>query len=84
MKKIIITAIALRILVAIFIFHPDIKTINYQTSFLRHGVFNIYTYLVNNKESLPLKENFVYFPLTYVLLGSYQSIAAPLLGVNFD
>lgn len=84
MKKIIITAVVLRILVAIFIFHPDIKTINYQTSFLRHGVFNIYTYLVNNKESLPLKENFVYFPLTYVLLGGYQSITAPLLGVNFD
>lgn len=84
MKKLIILAIALRILTAIFLFHPDIKTFNYQASFLRHGVFNIYSYLVDNKKSLPLKDDFVYFPLTYITLGGYQAIVAPLLGRGFD
>ena len=84
MKKLLTLAIVLRILVSVFIFHPDIKTFNFQASFLRHGVFNIYSYLLDNKENLPLKENFVYFPLTYLTLGSYQTVAAPILGSNFD
>ena len=84
MKKLIITAIILRLLVAMFIFHPDIKTFNFQASFLRRGVFNIYSYLIDNKETLPLKENFVYFPLTYLTLGSYQTVIAPLMGSGFD
>lgn len=84
MKKLLILAILLRILVAVFIFHPDIKTFNFQASFLRHGIFNIYSYLINNKENLSLKENFVYFPLTYLTLGSYQAVVAPILGSGFD
>lgn len=84
MKKLIVTAIILRLLVLMFIFHPDIKTFNFQASFLRHGVFNIYSYLIDNKETLPLKENFVYFPLTYLTLGSYQAVVAPLMGNDFD
>ncbi len=84
MKKLVALAIILRLLVAAFIFHPDIKTFNFQASFLRNGVFNIYSYLVDNKEILPLKENFVYFPLTYLTLGSYQAVVAPLMGEGFD
>lgn len=84
MKKLIILAIALRLLVASFIFHPDIKTFNFQASHLRHGVFNVYSYLIDNKENLPLKENFVYFPLTYLTLGGYQAIIAPIMGPGFD
>lgn len=84
MKKLIIFAILLRVLVAVFLFHPDTKTIGFQTSFLRQGIFNIYSYLDDNKKSLPLKENFVYFPLTYLTLGAYQIIVAPILGHNFD
>ena len=84
MKKIVLLAIVLRILVAAFIFHPDIKTFNFQASFLRNGVFNIYSHLINNKENLPLKENFVYFPLTYLTLGGYQAVLAPILGKGFD
>lgn len=84
MKKLIALAIVLRLLVAAFIFHPDIKTFNFQASFLRHGVFNIYSYLVDNKENLSLKENFVYFPLTYLTLGAYQTVIAPIMGSNFD
>jgi hypothetical protein len=84
MKKLLILAIFLRILVAVFLFHPDIKTYNYQASFLKKGVFNIYTYLVDNKKTLPLKDDFVYFPLTYFVLGGYQIVASPILGNGFN
>ncbi|HET7098851.1 MAG TPA: glycosyltransferase family 87 protein [Patescibacteria group bacterium] len=83
-KKLLVLAIFLRLLVAGFLFHPDIKTINFQTSFLKHGVFNIYSYLVENKKTLPLKDNFVYFPLTYFTVGGYQWLASPILGKGFD
>lgn len=84
MKKLLVLAIFLRVLVAVFLFHPDIKTYNYQASFLKKGVFNIYTYLVDNKKTLPLKDDFVYFPLTYFVLGGYQAIASPILGNGFN
>ena len=51
---------------------------------MKKGVFNIYTYLVDNKKALPLKDDFVYFPLTYFALGGYQAIISPLLGSGFD
>lgn len=82
--SLLITAIALRFLVAGLLFHPDIKTIAFQTSFLRQGVINIYPYLINNKAVLPLKEEFVYFPLTYFTIGSYQATISPLLGSEFN
>jgi hypothetical protein len=84
MKKLLILAIILRLLVAAFLFHPDIKTYNFQASFLKKGVFNIYTYLVQNKKTLPLKDDFVYFPLTYFVLGGYQAIVSPVLGNDFN
>lgn len=84
MKKLLILAIALRVLVASFLFHPDIKTFNFQASFLKKGVFNIYSYLVKNKTTLPLKEEFVYFPLTYFTLGINQIIVSPILGSGFN
>jgi Gpi18-like mannosyltransferase len=84
MKKLLILAIVLRLLVAAFLFHPDIKTYNFQSSFLKKGVFNIYTYLVENKKSLTLKDDFVYFPLTYFTVGGYQWIASPILGSGFN
>lgn len=77
-------AILMRILIMPFYFHPDIKTYNWQAAFLKNGVFDIYTYLTNNKEKLPLKEEFVYFPLTYFYLGTYQIIASPVLGPDFN
>jgi len=84
MKKILVLAIALRVLVAAFLFHPDIKTFNFQASFLKKGVFNIYTYLTENKKNLSLKDDFVYFPLTYFTLGVNQIVTSPILGGNFD
>jgi hypothetical protein len=82
--KIFVLAIFLRILVSMFLFHPDIKTINFQVSFLKQGITNIYPYLIENRPNLQLKEEFVYFPLTYFLLGSYHTITSTLLGTDFD
>lgn len=84
MKKLLTLAIILRLLVGAFYFHPDIKTFNYQASFLRQRIFNIYTHLSQNKKSLPLKEEFVYFPLAYLSLGVYQTLVLPILGSGFD
>jgi hypothetical protein len=84
MKKLLVLAVVLRILVASFLFHPDIKTYNYQASFLKKGVFNIYSYLVKNNKTLPIKDGFVYFPLTYFVLGGYQAVLSPVLGSGFD
>lgn len=81
---IIIIAVTLRLLVSALLFHPDIKTIAFQTSFLRQGVSDIYNYLSINNASLPIKEEFVYFPLTYFTIGGYQSLIAPILGSGFD
>jgi len=84
MKKLLVLAIVIRLLLMPFFFHPDIKTYNFQSSFLKKGVIDIYSYLIEKRESLPLKEEFVYFPLTYFFLGGYQIAASPLLGSNFS
>jgi len=84
MRKLLAIAIALRLLVSGLLFHPDIKTIAFQTSFLKKGIVNIYPYLINNKASLSLKEEFVYFPFTYLTLGSYQAVISNFLGNDFD
>lgn len=83
MQRVLILGLLLRFLIMPFYFHPDIKTFNFQASFLQKGVFNIYDYLSANKDKLPLKDEFVYFPLTYFFLGGYQYVASPFLGVNF-
>jgi hypothetical protein len=83
MKKLLILAILLRLLIMPFFFHPDIKTYHFQASFLKQGVFNIYPYLIEHRQELPLKEEFVYFPLSYLFLGGYQYLAGPFLGSEF-
>ncbi len=83
-RKMLVLAILIRILIMPFYFHPDIKTFNFQASFLKKGVWNIYSYLDEHKNKLPLKDGFVYFPLTYFFLGTYQIITTPILGSGFD
>lgn len=82
--NLLITAIVIRLLVSALLFHPDIKTIAFQTSFLKSGVSDIYNYLIDNKATLPLKEEFVYFPFAYFTIGGYQAIISPFLGDNFN
>lgn len=81
--KVIILAFLIRIFLMPFYYHPDIKTYHFQSSFLKTGAWNIYSYLDSHKNELPLKEEFVYFPLAYFFLGSYQILISPLLGNNF-
>jgi len=81
--KLLLLAILLRLLLMPFYLHPDIKTYHFQASFLKQGVWDIYSYLSDNKDKLPLKEEFVYFPLTYIFLGSYQILMSPFLGADF-
>jgi len=72
MKKLILGAIFLRLLVMPFLFHPDIKVYSFQASHLKQGVWNIYE-----------REEFVYQPLTYLFLGSYQTLIQSLArGLN--
>ncbi len=77
-------AIIIRLLIMPFFFHPDIKTYHFQASFLKQGVINIYDYLDYHKTELTLKEEFIYFPLTYFFLGGYQSLVSPILGPHFN
>ncbi len=84
LKRLFLLAILIRLFIMPFYFHPDIKTYHFQAQFLNRGVFNIYDYLEKNKENLPIKEEFVYFPLTYFFLGSYQLIANAFLGTGFS
>lgn len=83
-RNLLLLAILVRLLIMPFYFHPDIKTFNFQASYFKKGVLNIYDYLSSHKSELPLKDEFVYFPLTYFFLGAYQFIAAPLLGSSFN
>lgn len=83
LKKLFVAAVLIRLLVIPFYFHPDIKTTHFQASFLKQGIVDIYSHLEENKETLPLKEEFVYFPLTYFFLGGYQILAEPFLGAGF-
>lgn len=82
--RLFLLAILLRLLLMPFYYHPDIKTYNFQSSFLKEGVSNIYTYLIEHNKELPIKEEFVYFPLTYLFWGSYQVIISPFLGNDFQ
>lgn len=84
LRFLLILAILLRLLLMPFFYHPDIKTTNFKVSFLKQGIFDVYSYIVNNKSKLPYPEEFNYFPLTYFFLGGYQFLASPFLGSNFD
>lgn len=83
-KRVLLLAVLLRVLVMPFLFHPDIKVYNFQGSFLQDGVVDIYQHLQQEKKNLPLKEEFVYFPLAYFYVGTYQWIMKPFLGMDFD
>jgi len=83
-KHIFILAILARVLVMPFLYHPDIKIYNFQSSFLSTGVVNIYKFLDEKKQELPYKEEFVYQPLAYLFLGSFQYLLKPFLGNSFE
>jgi len=83
MKKIILLAILIRLLIMPFFYHPDIKSQHFHFQFFSQGVFNIYDYLAQNKSTLPYKDTFNYLPLTYYTFGITQAISKPFLGNGF-
>ena len=83
-KRLLILAILIRIIIMPFFYHPDIRNHYFHGSFLQTGVVDIYKYLADNKEKLPIKEDFNYYPLTYFLLGSFKMILSPFLGSGFE
>jgi hypothetical protein len=84
-KQIIIWALLLRLLIAPFFYHTDIKDIAFRVSFLESNhVINIYDFLPHHFIAGPQAPDFSYPPLTYFTLGSYQWLVHPLLGKEFN
>ena len=67
-RQIIGLAAFIYLFLAPFTYHPDIKTIFYQSQFLSQGVFNIYSFFAQNPGSAFLGP-FVYPPLAYFIYG---------------
>ena len=63
-------------------FHPDIKTIFYQSQFLLQGVVNIYGFFEANPDKAFLGP-FVYPPLAYFLLGAIYLPVKLIAGAGF-
>ena len=81
--RLILIAIAFRLILAPFYFHPDLKIIYYIAHFLPSGVVNIWDFLEANPD-LNILGQFVYPPLTYFLFGSFYALISPLAGPHLD
>lgn len=80
--RIFVAAIFLRLFLAPFFFHPDNKTIFYNSHFLSERIINIYEFLGQN----PAKANLGNFPypwLTYLVCGVYYLPLKFILGSGF-
>lgn len=80
--QIFLAAFFLRIFLAPFFFHPDTKTIYYNSHFLSSGVVNIYEFLAKNPDKSFLGE-FPYPPLTYFFYGLLYFPLRVILGPDF-
>lgn len=79
LKKTILLAILLRLIILPFFYHPDIKSQYFHFQFLSQGQLNIYRFLADHKSQLPYRDTFNYLPLTYFSFGSYQALISPIL-----
>jgi len=68
-RYLFVFALLVRFLIMPFLYHPDIKIYNFQSSFLSSGVLNIYDFLNEKKQELPFREEFVYQPLAFIFWG---------------
>jgi len=80
--KVFLAAAFLRLLLAPFFFHTDIKTNYYNGHFLSEGVINIYDFLAKNPQKATLGE-FSYPFLTYLFYGLLYLPWKLLLGMGF-
>ncbi|MFA6602508.1 MAG: glycosyltransferase 87 family protein [Candidatus Shapirobacteria bacterium] len=82
-KKIFFLALLIRLLVAPWFYHPDLKSQHFHFQFLAQNHLNIYSYISQNKSHLPYTDTFNYLPLTYFTFGSVQSLLSPLMPSGF-
>jgi len=82
-KKIIFSASFFYFFIIPFFFHPDIKTIFYQSHFLSEGVVNVFQYFSDNPEKAFLG-SFVYPPLTYFVHGIIYPTLKVIGGSGFS
>ena len=81
MKKILLGAMFLYILMAPFTYHPDTKLTLYYASLNNGKVWNVYDYLEKNKLSVP---EFHYPPLHFLLLKPQYLVAKVIGGEGFN
>jgi len=81
-KKIFLLVAFFYIFISAFFYHPDIKTIFYQSQFLSKGVLNIYSFLKDNPDKNVLGP-FVYPPFAYLLFGTLFIPVRLFAGVGF-
>lgn len=81
--RVFLSALTLRVFLLPLFFHPDLKIIFYNSSFLSQGVWNIYDFLAKNNE-LAFLGPFVYPPLTYFFFGFLEFLLAPFAGVGWS
>jgi len=82
-KNILILAILLRILIMPWFFHPDIKSQHFHFQYLSKGIINIFSFVENNKKTLPYTDTFNYLPLTYLSFGTIHTLSKPLYAPKF-
>jgi len=67
-RYLFVFALLVRLLIMPFLYHPDIKIYNFQSSFLSSGVLNIYDFL-NEKNKNCLLERNLYINLSLLFFG---------------
>ena len=82
--ELILSVLVLRLVIAAFFYHPDIKSQYYHAAFFKTGIINIYEFLQFNRTRLPYSDTFNYPPLTYIFLGSWQTLSSVISGPGLD
>jgi hypothetical protein len=82
-KNILILAIILRVLIMPWFFHPDMKSQHFHFQFLSKRIVNIFSYVEQNKKTLPYTDTFNYLPLTYLSFGTIHTLLKPLYPPQF-
>lgn len=77
---IFISGLLLRFFFMSFFYHPDLKSQFFHAQFLSAGIMNIYSYIPAHLASLPYRDTFNYPPLTYFILGTWETVARFLAG----
>jgi len=78
MSRTITLALIIRLLIIPLFYHPDIKSQLFHSQFLGQKIFNIYSYVDQNRQRLPYPNIFVYLPLTYFFFGLLNILLSPL------